>query len=63
MYLHSLQRDNFSFGISGKTSKNSNFKCHFLKNGWSYQRKILHDNLEDQAQWVFILLALYILWS
>ena len=45
-----------------KITKNSNFKRHFLENGWSHRREILHDNLEDQAQWhiltVFILLAL-----
>ena len=42
--------DDFSSGISGKTTKNSNFKRHFLENGWSYRREILHDNLEDHAQ-------------
>ena len=51
------------FGNIRKTTKNSNFKRNFLKNGWSYRREILHDNLEDQAQWhisktVFILVAL-----
>ena len=34
-----------------RITKNSNFKCHFLKNGSSYRREILHDNLEDQTQW------------
>ena len=43
--------DNFSSGISGKLPKKSNFKRHFLENGWSYRCKILHDNLEDQVKW------------
>ena len=30
-------------------TKNSNFKPHFLENGFSYCRKILHDSF--QAQW------------
>ena len=34
-----------------KITKNSNFKRHFLENGWSYRCKILHDNFKDQAQW------------
>ena len=33
--------ENFSSGISGKTTKNSNFKRHFLENDWSYSRGIL----------------------
>ena len=40
----------FPFGNIRKTTKNSNFK-RFFENGWSYRREILHDNLEDQAQW------------
>ena len=36
-----------------KITKNSNFKRHFLENGWSYHREILQDNLEDQVQWHF----------
>ena len=28
----------------------SNFKRHFLENGWSHRCEILQDNLEDQAQ-------------
>ena len=35
-------------------TKNRNFKRHFLENGWSYRREILHDNLEDQVQWHII---------
>ena len=41
----------FQFGNIRKTTKNSNCKRHFLENGWSYHREILHDNLEDQAEW------------
>ena len=37
--------------ISRKLQKNSNFQRHFPKNGLSYRREILRDNLEDQAQW------------
>ena len=37
--------------IFRKITKNNNFKRHFLENGWSYCREILHDNLDDQAQW------------
>ena len=49
---HTRQRKwHFQFGNIRKITKNSNFKRHFLENGWSYRRKILHDNLDDQAQW------------
>ena len=41
----------FPFGNIRKTTKNSNFKRHFLENGWSYRREILHNNQEDQVQW------------
>ena len=41
------RESSFSSGIS----ENSNFKRHFLENGWSYRREILRDNLEDQVQW------------
>ena len=40
-----------SLGNIQKIAKNSNFKRHFLKKGWSYRCEILLDNLEDQAQW------------
>ena len=30
-------------------TENSNFKCHFLGNGWSYRREILNDYLEDHV--------------
>ena len=47
---HMLQRKwQFQFGNIQKITKNSNFKRHFLENGWSYHREILHENLEDQA--------------
>ena len=54
----------FQFGNIRKITKNSNFKSHFLENGWSFHHEILHDNLEDQAQWhtVFFLLALKGIW-
>ena len=40
--------------------QNSNFKRHFLENGWSYRREILHDNLEDQAQWHILKLCSFL---
>ena len=44
--------DNFSSGISWKLQKiatsnvifSSNFKRHFLENGWLYRREIVHNN-------------------
>ena len=40
----------FQFRNIRKITKNSNFKRHFPENGWSYRREILHDNVENQAQ-------------
>ena len=41
----------FHLGNIWKITKSSNFQRHFLENAWSYRHAILHDNLEDQAQW------------
>ena len=50
--VHMLrQKWQFQFGNTRNITKNSNFKRHFLENGWSYRREILHDNLEDQVKW------------
>ena len=61
--VHMLRRKwQFQFGNIRKITQNSNLKRHYLEKRWSYRRKFLHNNIEDQVQWhiskLFILLAL-----